>query len=108
MVNREDVPPVVKTLSARMIELTRKFHESGCELFTVESPANKYRPAPPEGFVAFRSHKRRLFIAGTWPKNSADLEAVNAKIKAGNFIESPLVDSTVPVTPPSIIDYIRP
>ena len=32
------------------------------EVFLVESPHNNYKPKPPEGFFAMRSHKRRIFM----------------------------------------------
>lgn len=32
------------------------------EVFLCESPLNLYRPAPPPGYFAMRSHRRRVFI----------------------------------------------
>lgn len=90
----------------RMIKLLA---ESDSELFMVESPSNRYRPAPPEGFIAFRSHKRRIFVDGRWPSNAADLEVLSAKIKASEFVESPLIDATpFPQRTSMIVDYMRP
>jgi hypothetical protein len=45
----------------RVKELTKD-----TEMFLHESPYNNYQPKPPEGFFALRSHKRRLFIKGTY------------------------------------------
>lgn len=58
-----------------------------CEFFLYESPDNHYQPAPPEGYFAMRSDKRRIFlpnVARSSPERAQEF------IAAGEFIESPL------------------
>lgn len=44
-------------LTERLRQLT-----DNVEVFLAESPHNNYKPKPPEGFFAMRSHKRRIFM----------------------------------------------
>ena len=60
------------------------------EFALIESPLNNYRPSPPEGFMAFRSNKRRLFIPNHLSINIV-LENLDKYISDGIVQELPLL-----------------
>lgn len=54
------------------------------EIFLIESPANHYVPAPPKGWFAMRSNKRRIFLRlDNWCIPSSD--EVYRRIQNGEF-----------------------
>jgi hypothetical protein len=72
-------------------DIVNKFKElvTQCELFLFESPCNNYQPAPPTGWFAMRSHKRRIFmqlVNGAIPNG----DEVQRRINAEEFTEYPL------------------
>jgi len=53
------------------------------EIFLHEAPANNYQPAPPKGFIALRSGKRRIFVPN-------DGKSTQDHLDTKNFTETPL------------------
>ena len=59
------------------------------ELFLYESHANNYQPAPPVGWFAMRSHKRRIFLQRI-DDRIPNGEIVQSMINAKEYHEHPL------------------
>ena len=55
------------------------------EIFLCEAPYNNYTPSPPEGYIALRSQKRRLFV----PDKDCRVN-LSELIQSGAAIELPL------------------
>ena len=57
-----------------------------CEMLLFESPANKYQPAPPDGWFALRSSKRRVFMRLNNGRRPPP-EEIQERLKTGEFNE---------------------
>lgn len=74
---------MINTLKA-LNEIAGRF-----ELFMFEAPCNNYQPAPPIGWFAMRSNKRRIFLQlvnGTMLNG----DEVQRRIRVREFTEHPL------------------
>ena len=60
-----------------------------CEMFLFEAFANKYQPAPPDGWFALRSSRRRIFMRLNDGRVPAP-EEIQERLKSGEFTEHPL------------------
>ena len=71
-------------LTERLRQLT-----DNVEVFLVESPHNNYKPKPPEGFFAMRSHKRRVFLPLDGGKTPSPI-TMQVQLDTGEFVSMPL------------------
>ena len=72
-------------------EYCKKFkalaNDVNCDFFLYESPSNHYSPAPPDGYFALRSSKRRIFLPNMY---RGKLFNISELTKLGIAIESSL------------------
>lgn len=76
-----------RTTSHIYKKMLEQISKTNVEMFLFESPYNRYTPAPPDGYVALRSNKRRLFVKADLRSNP---ENVQKLIEQKEYIEMPL------------------
>lgn len=81
--NERTVEKSIAAVYAGVRELVKQLDREGKapEFFTLEAPSNNYTPAPPKGYFALRSSRRRIFMPG----RRDDLAALQTNLQQGNF-----------------------